>query len=279
MGAYKRFALNRVVCPALALPEFFQLAHEVGVGGVELRNDLAGGSVIDSFKPFEVRVLADKLGITILSVNALQRFNVRSAQREVEQELGSLVELATGIGCKAIVLCPNNDVRDQRSKACMFEETVASLRLLRHYFEESDVTGLLEPLGFPESSLRSVIDAMRAITQSGGENYKIVHDTFHHVLGPDSREVLRNEYDIGYAGLVHVSGVESDIPVERLRDPQRVLVSAKDRLESRQQIEFLTAQGYNGPISFEPFAPEVQGLNYSELRRALGASLEYLTTR
>jgi 2-keto-myo-inositol isomerase len=278
MRTFQRFALNRIVCPDLPLREFMRLAHELGVSGVELRNDLGNRSIIDSCTPAEVRSMAEASGITMLSINALQRFNLLEAIQEVEQELVSLVDIATKIGCKAIVLCPNNDVRDQRSRERMQEETVACLKALRHYFEESGLLGMVEPLGFSESSLRSKSDAMRAIAQSVGKNYRIVHDTFHHVLGPDSREALMNEYDIKYTGLVHISGVESDIPCAELRDPQRLLISSRDRLGNKEQIQLLTTQGYRGSFSFEPFAHEVQGLDYTQLKGALKESLEYLAS-
>ncbi len=43
-----RFALNRMVCPGLGLERFFRLAKELGLDKVELRNDLAGGKILDT---------------------------------------------------------------------------------------------------------------------------------------------------------------------------------------------------------------------------------------
>ena len=65
--------------------------------------------------------------------------------------------------------------------------------------------GFVEPLGFAECSLRSKKMAIQAIRESGQDVYRLVHDTFHHFLGPDDR-IFPAE-----TGIVHISGVEIDI--------------------------------------------------------------------
>jgi 2-keto-myo-inositol isomerase len=51
-------------------------------------------------------------------------------------------------------------------------------------------------------------------------------------------------------------------------------VDAGDRLENIAQIRALLAAGYDGPFSFEPFAPEVHGLPDPEA--ALRASMDHV---
>ena len=43
-------------------------------------------------------------------------------------------------------------------------------------------------------------------------------------------------------------------------DGHRVLVGPKDRLGNVEQLRQLYADGYDGVVSFEPFAKEVHGL-------------------
>ena len=43
----QRFALNRITCPGLSIPELLALARELDMGQVELRNDLGDGRVCD----------------------------------------------------------------------------------------------------------------------------------------------------------------------------------------------------------------------------------------
>ena len=67
-------------------------------------------------------------------------------------------------------------------------------------------------------------------------------------------------------GLVHLSGVENENSGGMgYRDPDRVLLSEKDRLPTVRIIELLSQNGYQGPFSLEPFSPAVHALSREEL--------------
>jgi len=193
---------------------------------------------------------------------------------ETIKELKKLINLSLSIGCKAIVLCPNNDVNDKRGSEEIFEETVKALKSFGPLFQDSGMRGYLEPLGFKESSLRSLVTAMKAIQESNYSVYKTVHDTFHHYIGPDTFDTIKNDYDISYTGLVHISGVESNVPVEEYRDNHRVLVTEQDRLQTKKQIELLLKLGYAGNISFEPFSEKIQEMEIEKIKSAINHSIE-----
>ena len=271
-----RFCLNRSLLPTTSLDDFFRLTSDLGLHKVELRNDIPGKGVIDALTPEQVRQLSKTYNITIRTINALQKFNLGHHLGRALTELRELISLALAIGCEAIVLVPNNEAADKRSPQRMMHETVTALKAFGPLFEESGLSGYVEPLGFEECSLRSKAAAMRAIQESGRDCYKVVHDTFHHHLGPDTRNTLENEYDVAFTGLVHVSGVEEDLPPGRYRDEHRVLISERDRLENRRQIEQLIALGYTGDISFEPFAGEVQSMEIGMLKTQIDRSIRCL---
>lgn len=271
-----RFSLNRIIYPDLNLEDFFKFTADLGLNKVELRNDLPGKGVIDTYSPEEIKDLLKKYGIEILTINALQKFNLGVVLQQAIKELKELINLSLSIGCKAIVLCPNNEVNDRRNSKEFFKETVGALKSFAPLFEESNLWGYVEPLGFKESSLSSLVTAMNAIKEAGCPNYKIVHDTFHHYIGPDTFDIIENKYNLSYTGLVHISGVESVIPTEQYRDNHRILVSAQDRLKSKEQIELLIKLGYNGDISLEPFAKEVQKMEIEEIKSAIDKSIEYI---
>lgn len=268
-----RYALNRILCPALPLEQFFELAAEVGTGGVELRNDLPGVGLIDAHEAAAVRAMADRRSLDILTINALQQFNLDTVRAERGKELAGLSELAKRIGCQAIVLVPNNDARDKRTPSQIFRDTVRALKEFAPILADRGLLGYVEPLGFGECSLRSKVTAIEAIGESGTSCYRIVHDTFHHTVGPDTLATLQKGIDIESIGLVHLSGVTTALPLERCRDEHRVLVTKDDRMESRAQVEILESRGYRGSLSFEPFAPEVQKLSPSDLKKALSESM------
>jgi len=271
-----RFSLNRIIYPDLNLEDFFKFTADLGLNKVELRNDLPGKGVIDTYSPEEIKDLLKKYGIEILTINALQKFNLGEVLQQAIKELKELINLSLSIGCKAIVLCPNNDVNDRRNSKEFFKETVGALKSFAPLFEESNLLGYVEPLGFKESSLSSLVTAMNAIKEAGCPNYKIVHDTFHHYIGPDTFDIIEDKYNLSFTGLVHISGVESVIPTEQYRDNHRILVSVQDRLKSKEQIELLIKLGYNGDISLEPFAKEVQKMEREEIKSAIDKSIGYI---
>ncbi len=273
----KRFALNRIACPSLSLEDFFKFAADLGLTKVEVRNDLPGGEVIDGLPPAQAAELARRHGIQVLSINALQKFNLKAAQAKALAELEKLLELAAALRCAAIVLCPNNDTQDRLDARSRVEETVAALKAFGPSFKKRGIQGWVEPLGFAESSLSSAVTAAEAVRRSGFDCYRILYDTFHHYLGPDQERDLDAAFASSRIGLIHVSGVEASIPKEKYRDEHRVLVSPADRLGSKAQIDRLAGLGYAGDISFEPFAASVQRLSREALAAALTKSLEYLS--
>lgn len=272
-----KFSLNRIIYPNLKLEDFFKFTIDLRLNKIELRNDLPGGKIIDGYTPGQLKELSKKYGVEILTINALQKFNLDAILPETIKELKKLINLSLSIGCRAIVLCPNNDVADKRNSEEIFKETVKALKSFGPLFQDSGIQGYLEPLGFEECSLRSIVTAMKAIQESGYLVFKIVHDTFHHHIGPDTFDTIENDYDISYTGLVHISGVECNIPVEEYRDNHRVLISEQDRLQNNEQIELLLKLGYSENISFEPFSETIQEMEIEKIKSAINNSIEYVS--
>ena len=272
----KRIAVNRIIAPSLSLAAFYDLAVAVGLSKVELRNDIGGKDPIDGMKATEAVALAKARGVEVSTINALQKFNLSSARAKVSGDLDAMLEMGQAIGCKAIVLCPNNEATDGRTQAQRAAETVEALAAFGPRFVKAGILGYVEPLGFGISSLASFIVAQEAIKKSGFDCYRIVHDTFHHHIGPDDLAILGKAYDIAHTGLVHISGVESDISASEYRDAHRILVGPADRMKSKEQMLRLEALGYKGIYSFEPFSAEVQKLGAADLAAALKKSLDYI---
>ncbi|TBC88392.1 xylose isomerase (plasmid) [Rhizobium leguminosarum] len=265
-----RFALNHMAAPSLAVDDFFALARSLGIDAVEIRNDLSGNAILDGTQPEAIRQAAARHGVTIISINALQRFNEWNATRAAEAR--ELIDYASASGAKALVLVPKND-----GTGCADGERQANLRqsliALKPMLEEASIIGLVEPLGFEICSLRSKAEAADAIEELGAQStFRLVHDTFHHHLAGEAQTFPE------LTGLVHISGVDDPaVSVADMRDSHRVLVNADDLLDNAGQVRALLQAGYNGPFSFEPFAAEVHALK--DPADALRASMEYLSAR
>jgi len=263
-----RFALNHMAAPSLPIEDFFALAASLGIDAVEIRNDLAGNAIIDGTSPEAVAEAAQDHKMTILSINALQRFNEWNANRA--DEALALIEYAKACGAHALVLVPKNDGTG-RGNGERQDNLHQSLAALKPMLDAARIIGLVEPLGFEICSLRSKAEAAAAIDAlSARSTFKLVHDTFHHHLAGEGQLFP------DMTGLVHISGVNDPaVSVADMRDPHRVLVTADDRLDNAGQVRALKEAGYAGPFSFEPFAAEVHDLK--DPASALRASMDYIT--
>lgn len=256
-----RFAINHISAPKMSLGEFFAMVRRQGLTEVEIRNDLP--DVVGTTDPAVVRAEAERHGVTILSINALYPFNVWSG--DLPARAVAMADYAQACGAKLLVMCPLND-----GSEVAFDDLVAALRAMRPILSERGLIGLVEPLGFPISSLRKKSTAIEAIKAAEGEGvFKLMHDTFHHHLASET------EFFPDWTGLVHISGVtDPEVTVDDMLDAHRVLVDDADRLENLPQIKALIAAGYTGPFSFEPFASEVH--DAADPEAALKDSMDYI---
>jgi 2-keto-myo-inositol isomerase len=256
-----------MAAPKLSLPAFFALAQGLGLSRVEIRNDLDNNAILDGTPAEDVRVQAQQAGIEIISINALQRFNAWSAERE--REATELADYASKAGASALVLVPRND-GEGRGDRERLPNLITALRALKPILADRGLIGLVEPLGFEICSLSRKSEAIAGIDAVDGASvFRLVHDTFHHHLAGEAALFPER------TGLVHISGVDDPvISVGEMRDSHRVLVDEADRLGNLAQIRDLRAGGYAGPLSFEPFADSVHHLGEAQLRASLATSMK-----
>jgi 2-keto-myo-inositol isomerase len=260
------FALNHMTAPGLGWEAFADLARDLGCVGVEYRNDLAG-PLFQGADPAEVGTAMRARGLRFLALAEVKMFNDWSDSKAAEAE--ALMKIAVAAGAEAVSLIPRNDgVATDRAESRRVTET--ALREILPMLRAHGLKAMVEPLGFAVCSLRYkdiLADVIEAVDGYG--TYFMVHDTFHHHLaggGPIFPDLT---------GIVHVSGVvDPAVAVDDMRDPHRVLVDRDDRLDNVGQIVALRAAGYAGPISYEPFAPEIHALK--DAQPALAASMEYI---
>lgn len=262
-----QFALNHMCAPNLRIPQFFDLAVSLGLNAVEIRNDLAGNAILDGTTPASIKAEAEKRGIRIISINALQRFNEWKDARAAEA--AELINYAAACGAEALVLVPTND-NSGKADGVRQANLRQALSALRPLLKAAGIVGFVEPLGFDACSLSRKSEAVDAIaTLNAGDTFRVVHDTFHHHLAGEDAVFPAT------TGLIHISGVTDPmVSVSDMRDSHRVLVDAKDRLDNVGQIRRLRAAGANAILSFEPFAAEVHDL--ADPQSALRQSIKFI---
>ncbi|MFJ7502279.1 TIM barrel protein [Serratia grimesii] len=270
-----RFCINRKIAPNLDLAQFFSLVKKCGLSKVELRNDMPSGKVTDNLSNEQLNALAAEYGIDIITINALGMFNLLDDQVTLLKNAEALLSQAQAIHSKALVLCPHCSAGDSRSEEQKKKDTLAALKLLAPLFTKYGVQGYVEPLGFGISSLRSSLLTQSLIRDSGAP-YKIVLDTFHHYLSDVAQPEFDAQIQIDGIGLVHLSGVEDPQAKNTLSDEERIMLSDKDRLESKKQVQNLERLGYTGIYAFEPFSSQLDSWSEADIEREIRQSIALL---
>jgi 2-keto-myo-inositol isomerase len=262
------FGLNQITTPTATFEEFLNVAAEVGCVGVEFRNDL-GRPLFDGNPPEEVGLIVKDYGLRILGLSQIYPCNRWTDQ--TSEEVRTLIDVAKTVDAETISLIPCNDGSgtDPKSRAEALKTTLTQcLPLLR----DADQVALVEPLGFTSASLRLKTELVQAVRDLGGQDHiKLVHDTFHHTLASGGPFFPME------TGIVHISGVEADIPFDQMRDEDRVLVGSDDRLDNIGQIQTLLDANYSGVFSFECFAPQVHGLAHPA--GAIRQSIDFISSQ
>jgi len=258
------FALNHMTVARLDYRALLDLAGGLGLTGVEVRNDLPQ-ALFDGMPPEAAGDAARARGLRLLAVAEVKRFNDWSGAKAAEAL--ALIGIARAAGAEAVSLIPRNDNQGMGNGERQAALRVA-LKALKPMLEDHGLTGMVEPLGFETCALRHKSEAVEAIEAIGGTGcFKLVHDTFHHRLAQDGPLYP------AHTGIVHISGVtDQSVTPGQMTDAHRVLVERTDRLGNIEQLAALAAAGWQGPVSFEAFAPQVHASRdpAGDLARSIG---------
>ena len=268
------FALNHMAAPRLSSRAFIDLAASLGCCGVELRNDLADkklsmAAFFDGEPARAIGAYARAKGMRLLGLSEAYGFNDWNAA--MRDKVQRLLDQAKESGAETINLIPRNDA-PALSDAERVAALARALAAIKPMLEAVELVGLIEPLGFVTSSLRHKAEAVEAIRSVGGVGrFKLVHDTFHHHLAGGGRIFAE------HTGIVHISGViDPSLAPEQMQDSHRILVDGGDRLGNVEQIRALLDAGYKGAFSYEPFSPQVHGLD--DAAASLRESMDFIRT-
>lgn len=261
------FALNHMTVPRLDMASLFKLAKALGCTGVELRNDL-GQQIFDGQPPARAQKGAKAAGLAIHALAEVQAFNRDTADRT--EELRSFLAQASGCGAAGVALIPALErvPVPRKTQRAMLR---AALPVLQPLLEKYNLIGLIEPLGFADSSLRHKRDVIDMLAELGDPAcFQLIHDSFHHHLAGGGQVFAAR------TGIMHISGVtDSTVTTAEMTDAHRGLVDAGDRLGTVDQLRDMIAEGFAGPVSFEAFSPAIH--QHADPAKALAASIAFIT--
>ena len=264
-----RFAVNHMTVAQAPYTRLLDIAVSVGAIGVEVRKDLAS-PLFDDADPVVAGAVALSKGQRILALAEVKMFDDWSDTREAEAL--ALMETAVACGAEAVSLIPRNDgigIRngERQANLCL------ALRELKPILEEHNLIGLIEPLGFDTASQRHKAEiVIEIVALDAVGRFKLIHDTFHHSLAGNGSIYPE------HTGIVHISGVHDPrLSPNQMQDKDRGLVDADDQLDNIGQIKSLLGAGYNGPISFEAFSPDVH--QFIDPKAELLRSIHYIESQ
>ncbi|WP_347312660.1 TIM barrel protein [Defluviimonas sp. SAOS-178_SWC] len=234
-------ALNQKTARDLPFEAFLDLAAGLGCVGVEPRNDL-GRPLFDGIAPAHAAEMARTRGLRFLGLSEVYGFNVWDDERATQ--IQALIDIAEAAGAETISLIPSVDARPTRPLRDVMRDILPMVA-------GRAVLPLIEPIGFETSTLPRKAELVDAIEAVGGVGaFKLVHDTFQHVIAGES------ELFPHHTGIVHISGIsDPDVALDARQDGHRGLICRDDRCDNRGQVRRFLAEGYEGAFSFECTEP------------------------
>ena len=249
-----KFGFNHMIAPSLEPDELVDAAVALGAVAIELRNDVGDNSLKDIETARRVGAKAASAGLEVRSVNALYPFNVWNEERA--RQTDALAALAAAAAPTGLVMCPLNEGK-------MLEDTPEKAAGLRAALAGDPADprgprseGLRRAAGFSGLVLAFQAGALAAIDAiDGADVFSLVHDTFHH-RGAGERRALRR----AHRPCAHFRARGPCHQLHRhARRPSRARRS-EGSAWNVDQLRQLYADGYDGVVSFEPFAKEVHDL-------------------
>ena len=183
-----------------------------------------------------MKAAAEDAGVTILTINALQRFNDWDPDREREAE--ALASYAEACGAKALILVPTND-GSGREHGERQDNLETALRGLKPILRAHGITGLVEPLGFESCALRSKREAVEGIRRGrAARRCSRSPTTPSTIISRASRSCFRS----GRAWCTFRASRTKASRSFEMRDSHRVLVGPGDLIGNVEQVAALLAR-------------------------------------
>lgn len=261
MLSYDDFCINRKAAPGLDLKDFIRMVADLGIKYIELRNDITGkvdnSTILDDYQPEEIKALLDEKGIQVVDINAQGNMDSAAKLDENITSLEEMIRIGRVLKVKNILFCPVRDENDLRTSEEKHQGAVNNMRAYSKLLKENGMSGLLEPLGFMDSSLRTPWEAQEVIKDAGIDNFKLVADNFHYYLANVTQADFNTKVDPQMVGLVHLSSVINHKKREDLGDADRIMLDENDIMHADDHARMFENSSYNGLYSFEPFSPEL----------------------
>lgn len=283
MLSYDDFCINRKAAPGLDLKDFIRMVADLGIKYIELRNDITGkvdnSTILDDYQPEEIKALLDEKGIQVVDINAQGNMDLAAKLDENITSLEEMIRIGRVLKVKNILFCPVRDENDSRTSEEKHQGAVSNMRAYSKLLKENGMSGLLEPLGFMDSSLRTPWEAQEVIKDAGVDNFKLVADNFHYYLANVTQADFDTKVDPQMVGLVHLSSVINHKNREDLGDADRIMLDENDIMHADDHARMFENSSYSGLYSFEPFSPGLYKWNAEKAKKEIVHSINLINAK
>ena len=210
----------------------------------------------------ELRATFERCGIKPACLNSIESisFNGKRGMRVLTEMSEYLFYCCRAIGCDCVEVIGSFKVEGTQEE--IHAETVRALLQLSDAAKPYGVKLALEYMGVPASSVKTFKQALAIVNEVGRDNVGILLDTWHHYAGGcGTDEILLA--DKGQIFMVHTSDCPEHAPFEALRPES--FMPGDGVADIGGMLSNLKKVGYDGAVSVEVMAPELQALPAEQL--------------
>ncbi len=250
--------------------EIIALAREAGFEGV----DFPGG-----LPPGELRERCRQHGLRIGAMGLPVEF--RADEAAYERGLAGLRAAAAGAAEAGCTRCATwlRPCSEELTYLDNFRLHVRRLRPVAEILGEYGIRLGLEYVAPRTSRLGKRYEFVHTLPQVlelcgaiGTGNVGVLLDSWHWYTAGESLDDLKR-LDNRLVVQVHVNDAPAGIPIDEQKDNVRDLPGATGVIDIAGFLQTLAAMGYDGPVTPEPFRPDLAGLPAAEAARRVGAAL------
>ena len=209
-----------------------------------------------------LRETLEHCGVKPACLNSIESisFNGKRGMRVLTEMSEYLFYCCRSIGCDCVEVIGSFKV--EASEEEIHAETVRALIQLSDAAKPYGVKLALEYMGVPASSVKTFKQALAIVNEVGRDNVGILLDTWHHYAGGcEVDDIL--VADQGQIFMVHTSDCPSHAPFEALRAES--FLPGDGAADIGGMLANLKKVGYDGAVSVEVMAPEIQALPVEQL--------------
>lgn len=234
-----------------------------GITGMEIRKPflqayLRQGGTLDA-----LRGCLEECGVRPVCLNSIESisFNDKRGMRLMSELSEYLFYCCRAIGCDCVEVIGSFKVPAQSWEEIR-ENTAQALLSLSDTARPYGVKLALEYMALPPSSVQTFSQALDIVNAVGRENVGILLDTWHHQVAGSAVEEIRKA-DRGQIFMVHTSDCPPCQPMGLPR-PQSYMPGTGG-CDIAGMLAGLKAVGYDGAVSVEVMAPELQEMEEDPL--------------